>query len=121
MQVTLYHNPNCSKSREALTWLEQTNADIHIIHYLKNPPTAQDYLHLAQMLGGDLRDMIRTKEAEYQQLHLSDANDEALLAALVQYPKLLERPIAICQGKAAIGRPLDNIIQLYQTCLRAQE
>ncbi|MCP2041757.1 arsenate reductase [Neisseria sp. HSC-16F19] len=106
----LYHNPRCSKSRAALTLLQLRDIKTQIIDYQANPPSADTLRTLVRQLGIDSpRAMMRTKEALYAELNLSEADDEALIAAMAAHPKLIERPIAVIGDKAAIGRPLENI------------
>lgn len=112
MKVTLYHNPRCSKSREALAYLEGENHDLNIIKYLETPPSMSMLASIIDMLGlKDPRDLMRKKEKEYKDLGLDapDLSKIQLVEAMVAHPKLIERPIAIANGRAAIGRPLDKI------------
>jgi arsenate reductase len=109
--ITVYHNPRCSKSREALALVEGSPAvggsDLQIIEYLKTPPTLADLKRLHKLLGVPVREMIRGNEAEYAELGLADAamTDDALLAAVAAHPKLLQRPIVVNGDKAVIARP----------------
>ncbi|MDK4577204.1 arsenate reductase (glutaredoxin) [Kingella kingae] len=113
--MILYHNPQCSKSRQALQWLQENGFNPHIRLYLREPLSANEIQEIAQKLGiPSLRDMMRTQDAAYQEQNLTQASEETLQAALLANAKLLERPILVAQQKAAIGRPLDNIIALVQ-------
>ncbi|EGK07599.1 arsenate reductase (glutaredoxin) [Kingella kingae] len=113
--MILYHNPQCSKSRQALQWLQENGFNPHIRLYLREPLSANEIQEIAQKLGiPSLRDMMRTQDAAYQEQNLAQASEETLQAALLANAKLLERPILLTQHKAAIGRPLDNIIALVQ-------
>jgi arsenate reductase (glutaredoxin) len=117
--ITIYHNPRCSKSRETLALLDtlnQTGEPIDIIEYLKEPPTIEQLKVLHQQLGRPVRDMIRNTEAPYQELGLGDASlpDADLLAAIAGHPVLLQRPIVVYQGKAAIGRPPEDVKSLFE-------
>lgn len=109
--ITVYHNPRCSKSREALALVEGSPAvggsDLQIIEYLKTPPTLADLKRLHKLLGVPVREMIRSNEAEYAELGLADAamTDDALLAAVAAHPKLLQRPIVVNGDNAVIARP----------------
>lgn len=109
MTITIYHNPRCSKSREAFSMVEQFAADHHIpldvIEYLKTPPTREQLQDLWRTLGGDLREMVRNNEDEYAALGLDKATESALLDALAAHPKLLQRPLVVYRGKAVIARP----------------
>ncbi|WP_144208438.1 arsenate reductase (glutaredoxin) [Shewanella donghaensis] len=112
--VTLYHNPRCSKSRQTLALLEEQSVQIDIVEYLKNAPTAEDIQAILTMLAVSPRALMRTKETEYKEQNLGDSNlsDEQLIAAMVNTPKLIERPIAIANGKAAVGRPPENVLAI---------
>jgi arsenate reductase len=107
--ITVYHNPRCSKSREALALVEHSPAggDLQIIEYLKTPPTLADLKALHKLLGVPVREMIRSNETEFSELGLADASlgDDALLAAVAEHPKLLQRPIVVNDKKAVIARP----------------
>ncbi|WP_301236824.1 arsenate reductase (glutaredoxin) [Pandoraea cepalis] len=109
--ITVYHNPRCSKSREALALVEGSPAvggsDLQIIEYLKTPPTLADLKRLHNLLGVPVREMIRSNETEYAELGLADAamTDDALLAVVAAHPKLLQRPIVVNGDKAVIARP----------------
>lgn len=112
--VKLYHHPRCSKSRAAADYLEQAGIAAEICLYMKEAPDAEEIRALYGMLGlSSPREMMRTKDALFAEAGLADEYDEEkLLAALAAHPALLERPIAVCKGKAAIGRPLENIVAL---------
>ncbi len=117
--TTIYHNPRCSKSRETLALLETLNPvgePIDVVEYLKQPPTVEQLTALHQQLGRPVRDMIRDNEAPYQELGLGDAGipDARLLAAIAEHPVLLQRPIVVYQGKAAIGRPPEDVKSLFE-------
>ncbi len=111
--LTIYHNPQCSKSREALL-LAQQFADEHtlkldVVDYLKTPPTLIQLQQLHQQFGGPLRTMMRVQEDEYANLNLAQANDRALLQALADHPQLLQRPIFVTRGLVLIARPPINL------------
>lgn len=114
---TIYHNPRCSKSRQTLALLEEqtlsTNESFTIIEYLKTPLTHSDVNQLLQQLGCSVIDMMRTKEAEFSEQNLKGANDEALINAMVNTPKLIERPIVTNGNKAIIGRPPENVLTFF--------
>lgn len=112
--VTLYHNPRCSKSRQTLALLEEKGANITEVRYLEEAPSAEGFSTLIRQLGlSRAHDLLRTKEAEYQQAGLStDSSDADVIQALVDYPKLMERPIAVVGDKARIGRPPENVLEL---------
>lgn len=112
-QVTIYHNPRCSKSRQTLALLEEKGCDIEVVEYLKNAPDADTIKSLMTKLGlGDPREMMRTKEAEYKEQQLAAQNGEALITAMTNTPKLIERPIVIHGDKAVFGRPPENVLDI---------
>ncbi len=105
------HNPRCSKSREAVKILEENGVNAEIVKYLETPPTKEEIKELLKMLGINARDLMRTKEEIYKELNLKDVTDEEkLIEAMAEYPRLIERPIVIKDGKAVIGRPPSKII-----------
>ena len=111
--VTIWHNPRCSKSRNAVTLLEEKGIEADVVKYLDTPPSTEELIAVLQMLGISARELMRTKEAIYKELNLKEETDEdKLIDAMVKNPKLIERPIVIKDGKAAIGRPIENIIDL---------
>ncbi|HSG51683.1 MAG TPA: arsenate reductase (glutaredoxin) [Rheinheimera sp.] len=112
--LTIYHNPRCSKSRETLELIKQHSDNIEIIEYLKTPLSAVELSALLAKLGISARELLRNKEDEYQQLGLSDStlSEQQLIAAMVQHPKLIERPIVVNGDKAAIGRPAENVLTI---------
>lgn len=116
--ITIYHNPRCSKSRETLALIEQIAADeqlpLECVDYLKTPLTTAQLAELHQQLGGDFQAMLRNNEDEYAALHLAQADQNTAFTAIVQHPKLLQRPIVTYQGKAAIGRPPESVLSLFK-------
>lgn len=113
--MILYHNNRCSKSREALAFLETRGICPQLVHYLDTPPDEAQLRDLAAKLGlTSPHGMMRIKDELYRELNLADADDDALFAALAAHPKLLERPIAVLGNRAAIGRPLENIARLLE-------
>ncbi|KKO46147.1 arsenate reductase [Arsukibacterium ikkense] len=110
--ITIYHNPRCSKSREALAFLQQhTPTALHVIEYLKTPPTAAELTALLVRLNMPARNLLRSKEAEYRELQLDNPalTEQQLINTMSEHPKLIERPIVVNGEQAAIGRPLSNI------------
>ena len=107
-----WHNPRCTKSRQALALLREKGVEPEVREYLKTPPSAAELKAVIKALRlSSARDLMRTKEDAYKQLGLKDVDDEdALIAAMVENPRLIERPILIKDGKAAIGRPADQIL-----------
>jgi arsenate reductase (glutaredoxin) len=110
----IYHNPHCSKSRATLALLEERHLHPEVINYLDTPPDEQELARLLQQLGMSARELLRTSEAEYQALGLDDPalDDAALIAAMVKHPKLIERPIVVANGNAAIGRPPEAVLAI---------
>ncbi len=116
MQITIYHNPRCSKSRATLQLLADQGIDPRVVEYLESPPTARELAGLARALGADARSLLRTGEAEYTELGLGDASvDEArILEAIAAHPKLLQRPIVVSGDQARIGRPPERVLEILQ-------
>lgn len=109
----LYHNPKCSKSREALALLRARGTDVTVVEYLKNPPSPSELRALAHKLGGTPSALLRKKESEYATLGLSDASAlEDVTRAIDAHPVLLERPILVVGDRAVIGRPTENLLTL---------
>ncbi|MDH5545963.1 MAG: arsenate reductase (glutaredoxin) [Gammaproteobacteria bacterium] len=108
MSFTIYHNPRCSKSRETLQLLRDKEVEPTIIEYLVAPPTVEELRHIVSLLGIKPRALLRTGEDEYKEAGLDDMSlsDEVILEKMVVYPRVIERPIVIKDGKqAVIGRP----------------
>jgi arsenate reductase len=105
MSVKIYHNPRCSKSRQTLQLLEEQGVQAEVIEYLKTPPSAAELDEVLKLLNIEPRALMRTKEAEYKATGMDnpDLDRAALIAGMVASPKLIERPIVISNGKAAIG------------------
>ncbi|MCA6951079.1 arsenate reductase (glutaredoxin) [Pectobacterium polaris] len=113
--VTIYHNPRCSKSRETLALLQEHNITPDVVLYLDTPPDAATLAQLIKQLGlTGARELMRTKEEIYQQLGLSDAalTEAQLIQAMIDNPKLIERPIVVAQGQARIGRPPEQVLEI---------
>lgn len=112
--ITIYHNPRCSKSRETLALLENEDVNINIVKYLDIPPTIETLQEIVMLLGFDsARQLMRTNEDIYKKLTLKDEQEEAaLLKAMVENPKLIERPIVLANGKAKIGRPPSSALDI---------
>jgi arsenate reductase len=114
MSVTIYHNPRCSKSRQTLALLREHDAEPDIVEYLKAPPDAETLGRLLEMLGLEPRELMRKKEKEYKENDLAnpDLSRDALIAAMVAHPTLIERPIVIKDDKAALGRPPESVLEI---------
>ena len=112
--VTIYHNPRCSKSRETLALLSDRRVEPEIIEYLKGPPDEDTLARILGMLGMDPHDLIRTKEDKYVELGLKAKRDDskALIRAMVKHPVLIERPIVLKGNAARIGRPPESVLEI---------
>ncbi|TDO99030.1 arsenate reductase (glutaredoxin) [Marinomonas balearica] len=112
--TTIYHNPRCSKSRETLKLLEEKGISPSICLYLETPPSASEIRELLNLLSVDARGLMRTKESLYKELNLKGVEDEnTLIEAMADNPKLIERPIVVHNGKAALGRPPEQVLELF--------
>ena len=114
MTVTIYHNPRCSKSRQTLALLEEKGAAPKIVDYLKTPPSAAELKAILEKLGLKPRDIVRKGEARYAELELKErtVSDDELIELMVENPILIERPIVVAGGKAAIGRPPETVLTI---------
>lgn len=114
MPVRIYHNPRCSKSRATLELLREHGIEPEITLYLEDPPSMQQLSSILDMLGCGPRDLMRTGEAEYAEQGLDDPSlsRNELIAAMVATPKLIERPIVLANGKAAVGRPPESVLEI---------
>lgn len=112
--LTLYHNPRCSKSRAALQLLEDRGLVPQIVRYLETPPTAGQLTEVLSRLGITARALLRTGEDDYKALNLAapELSEADLIAAMVAHPKLIERPILIAGNRAVIGRPPERILEI---------
>jgi arsenate reductase len=112
--LILYHNPRCSKSRGALELLQARGLEPQVIRYLETPPSAEQLSTLLRQLGLTARELLRSGEEEYRSLNLADSSlsDAALIEAMVQHPKLIERPILVAGGRAVIGRPPERVLEI---------
>ena len=112
MTLTIYHNPRCTKSRETLALLEKCGLKPRIVEYLKKPPNATELKNIAHMLGLSVRDIVRKTEAVDAGIDAVEMDEKALIAAMVRNPIVIERPIVLNNGKAAIGRPPANVLKI---------
>ena len=112
--LTLYHNPRCSKSRGALELLEARGLAPTVVRYLETPPDAATLKALLGKLGIGARQLLRSGEDEYKSLELANPalSDAHLIDAMVQHPKLIERPILVAGDKAVIGRPPEKVLEI---------
>jgi len=114
MTVKIYHNTRCSKSRATLQLLKDQGIEPEIIEYLKTPPSKEELEDILQKLELQPRDLMRRKEPEYKAANLDDPSldRQALIDAMLTTPKLIERPVVLANGKAAIGRPPENVLAI---------
>lgn len=111
--VTIYHNPRCSKSRQALEYLRERDIEPEVVRYLEDTPGVEKLRELVDAAGISVHDAIRTREAEYRELGLSaDTPDEELLAAMAAHPRLIERPFVVTPKGARIARPTEAIDEI---------
>ena len=113
--VKIYHNPRCSKSRDTLSLLKANGIDPEVVLYLETPPDAATLRQLLKMLGmASARDLMRQKEDLYKSLDLANPqlSEDALIQAMVENPKLIERPIVVANGQARIGRPPEDVLEI---------
>lgn len=112
--VSIYHNPRCSKSRQTLALLQERGIEADIILYLETPPTAAALKKVLKQLGMTPRELLRKGEEAYKSQNLSDLtlSDSELIAAMIEFPKLIERPIVINNNKAALGRPPEQVLTI---------
>lgn len=117
MSDFIWHNPRCSKSRQTLVLIEDAGREVEVIEYLKTPPSPEELAVACVGLGCRPIDIIRSKEAEFEDLGLAlddDRSDTDWLALLAQHPTLIERPIVCLGGRYALGRPPENVSILLQ-------
>lgn len=112
MSLTIYHNPRCTKSRETLALLEERGLQPHVVEYLKAPPSAAEFKRVLGLLGLSPAQVLRRKEAQDAGIDPSGMSDDALIAAMVANPAVIERPIVINGGKAALGRPPESVLAI---------
>ena len=114
MRAICYHNPRCGKSRQTVQLLQEHGIDIDIIEYLKTPPTFEELSDIIQKLDIDPRELMRKKEIAYKANELDDLtlDSKALINAMINYPILIERPIVVANGKAAIGRRPEAVLAI---------
>lgn len=111
--VTIYHNPRCSKSRTTLALLEEHGITPQVVLYLETPPDAQQIEGLLASLGISASQLVRRGEADYKACALGkDSSDKDIIAAMASHPKLIERPIVVKGKRAVLGRPPENVLEL---------
>ena len=114
MSIKMFHNPRCSKSRQTLQLLQEKGIEPEIVLYLEKPPAKAELKRILKALDMKARDLMRKKEAEYKEQGLNDESlkEDQLITAMVETPKLIERPIVINGDKVAIGRPPENVLEI---------
>ena len=112
--IKIYHNPRCSKSRMTMALLTEKGIQANVVEYLQSPPSKQELDDILNMLKLQPRQLMRTHEAEYKDNNLADESlsRDQLIDAMLKFPKLIERPIVISNGKAAIGRPPETVLSI---------
>lgn len=114
MSIKILHNPRCSKSRQTLQLITEKGIEPEIVQYLKTPPSKEELEKILDLLGLEPRELMRKKEKEYKEAGMDnpDLDREALIQGMVDHPKLIERPIVIKGGKAIIGRPPEQVLDI---------
>lgn len=114
MTIRIFHNPRCSKSRATLALLQEQGIDPDITLYLQDPPDADEVRAILKLLGLEARQLMRKGEAEYGNLGLADESlsQDQLIEAMVNTPRLIERPIVLANGRAKIGRPPESVLDI---------
>ena len=113
-EVTIYHNPRCSKSRQTLALLEENGITPEVRKYLDDAPSVEELKLILSQLGISARELLRTKETEYKEHGMNDSSlsDEQILKVMTEVPKLIERPIVIKGNQARIGRPPESVLEI---------
>jgi arsenate reductase (glutaredoxin) len=114
MAVKIYHNPRCTKSRQTLQLLKDRGIEPEVIDYLKTPLSAEELADILDKLSIEPRALMRKQEAEYKASGLDNSalDKQSLINAMVNHPILIERPIVLANGRAAIGRPPENVLSI---------
>lgn len=108
----MYHNPKCSKSRATLELLNSKSIEPKIIEYLSTPLTPEELIVVFKALGKKPKEVLRTKEDDFKKLNIDLENDSEVISAVINFPKILERPIVLNGDRGVIGRPPENIMEL---------
>ena len=111
-ESVIYHNPRCTTSRKALELLRDNGIEPDVIQYLKTPPSRAELVKLIDDAGIDVRTAVRKRESLYAELNLDDADDDALLDAMVTHPILIERPFVVTPRGTRLARPLDSVREI---------
>lgn len=112
--LKIYHNPRCSKSRQTLALIQEREVDVEVIEYLKTPPSKKELSRILKLLNIPAKDLLRKGEAEYKESGLNNdgLTDAKMIELMVQYPKVIERPIVVSDNAAIVGRPPENVLTL---------
>jgi len=114
MKPRIYHNPRCSKSRATLALLTDRGVEFEVVHYLDTPPTAATLRRLVHKLGLPATALVRATEPEFRAYAAGRTlGDDEIIELLVAEPKLLQRPIVEVAAAARIGRPPENVLELF--------
>lgn len=113
--MKIYHNSRCSKSRDSFNFLTEKGIEFETIEYLKTPLTKQELTELLAKLNIPAKDLIRKGEADFKEnFKGKELTEDQWIEAMVQFPKLIERPIVVKGDKAVIGRPIEKVIDLIK-------
>jgi len=117
-KITLWHNPRCRKSREGLAMAEKVaqekGLELVIRKYLDNPPSEKELKEVLKMTGMKPLELVRTKEAIWKEnFKGKELTDDEIIKAMAAYPKLIERPVVIYNGKAVLARPAERVLELF--------
>jgi len=113
--ITIWHNPRCSKSRNALNLLEEKNIEANVVKYLDETPSKDELKDILNKLNMTAQELMRKGETIYKELALeNETNEDKLLEAMINNPKLIERPVIIKGDKAVIARPIENLEELLK-------
>ena len=113
-QISIYHNPRCSKSRRALELLEEAGHNVRVIEYLNTPLNVEAVLDLIRMAGGDPMELVRVGEDEFADSGIpgNEQDVDVVAEAISRYPRLLQRPVVVCGMRAVVARPPESLSEL---------
>ncbi len=113
--MKIYHNPRCSKSRCALDWLKEKSFDFEVVDYMKNTLSLKEIKSILNYLNMNAADLLRKNELEFKEfIQNKNLSDDEIIELMSKYPKLIERPIVVWNGKAVIARPLERLTELIK-------
>lgn len=111
--MKIYHNSRCSKSRSALSILQEKQLDVTVVNYLETPPSVEEIKEILQKLGMKAEDLIRKGEKEFKENYKGkELTEDEWINAMAKYPKLIERPIFVNGDKAVVGRPPEKVLEI---------